>query len=128
MGGASLEEGALRRLRHRTTVVVAVVMWLIICLTHYLSTASVIDTVYRLASYTYGPILGLFLFGIFTRRGLPRHGAAVVGVAAPLVCIGLAQLSARLFDGYQFGYELLAINALISFVGLWICSTPRKNL
>lgn len=126
LGGASLEEGALRRLRHRTTIVLAVAMWLIISLVHILSTESVIDTVYRLASYTYGPILGLFLFGIFTRRGLRRGAAAVVGVTAPLLCVVMTQLSADIFGGYQFGYELLAINAAISFVGLWLLSTPRK--
>ena len=93
---------------------------------HILSTESVIDTVYRLASYTYGPILGLFLFGIFTRRGLRRGAAAVVGVTAPLLCVVMTQLSADIFGGYQFGYELLAINAAISFVGLWLLSTPRK--
>ena len=127
LGGAELEEGRLTRLRHRTTIVLAVVMFLIIVLTHLFSADSIIDTVYRLASYTYGPILGLFIFGIFTRRGLRRRAATVVGIVAPLLCVTLDKLSATLFCGYGFGYELLAINALISFVGLWLLSCPRKK-
>ena len=90
-----------------------------------LNNTSAIDAVYKLASYTYGPILGLFAFGIVMRRPIRDRWVPVVAVAAPLVCLVLQLNSARWFGGYQFSYELLLLNAGLTFMGL--CLLIRKR-
>ena len=86
--------------------------------------SSVIDAVYVVASYTYGPLLGLFAFGLFTRR-MPR-GRAVpwVCTAAPMCCYLLDACTTSAF-GYRFGYELLMLNGLLTFLGLLAVSRRR---
>jgi hypothetical protein len=72
-----------------------------------------------LASYTYGPLLGLFVFGLFTKR-LPQDKLVpYICIASPLLCYALDVVAQRLW-GYQFGYELLMLNGLLTFSGLWL--------
>lgn len=82
---------------------------------------SVLDAVYVIASYTYGPLLGLFAFGMFTRR-VPRGSwVPVICVASPVLCFLLDQFTTSRF-GYRFGYELLMLNGLLTFIGLRVAS------
>ena len=91
------------------------------------NSTSVIDAVYVMASYTYGPLLGLYAFGLFTRRQ-PRAWAILpVALTAPLVCAGLDFAVPRL-TGYRFGYELLLLNGALTFAGLWLASAGRARL
>ena len=77
-------------------------------------------------SYTYGPLLGLFAFGLFTKRRVLRDRLVpVVCVASPLLCFALDQL-ARQWWGYRFGYELLMLNGLLTFLGLWLLSVKGR--
>lgn len=86
---------------------------------------SIIDTIYVLAAYTYGPLLGMFAFGMFTRR-LPRDRfVPYVALFSPLVCYATGYLVFR-YTGYAFGYEMLMVNGLLTFAGLWLLS--RKVL
>jgi len=72
-----------------------------------------------MVSYTYGPLLGLFAFGLFTRLK-PRDGwVPYICVASPLLCYGVDVLAQSQW-GYHFGYELLMINGMLTFIGLWI--------
>ena len=84
-----------------------------------------VDAVYVVASYTYGPLLGLFAFGLFTRR-MPR-GRAIpwICMAAPVCCRLLDAYTTSAF-GYRFGYELLMLNGLLTFAGLWLTSTACR--
>lgn len=87
---------------------------------------SVIDTLYVLTSYTYGPLLGLFAFGLFTRR-IPRDRyVPVVAVASPVICY-FADHVVSLYTNYRFGYELLMLNGLLTFAGLSLASLHSKN-
>ena len=87
-----------------------------ILLFHSLNSTSVIDAIYVLCSYTYGPLLGLFAYGLLTRRGVSGRMVPVIAVASPLVCfVADTQLT-----GYVFGYELLMLNGLLTFAGLWM--------
>ncbi|MEY3425389.1 MAG: hypothetical protein RL679_747 [Bacteroidota bacterium] len=81
-----------------------------------------IGLILTIAGYTYGPLLGLFSFGIFTKRKLMEIGVPLVCIAVPLVCYWLDKNSTELFNGYNFGYELLIVNGLLTFLGLWIIS------
>lgn len=106
-------------------VAMAVAMGITIIVFNALNSTSAIDAVYKLASYTYGPILGMFAFGILSRRTVRDRFVPFVVVAAPLLCFILAKNSERWFGGYQFSYELLILNALLTMAGLFAFS--RKS-
>lgn len=89
-----------------------------------LNTTSTIDAVYRLASYTYGPLLGLFAFGILCRAKLRDAWVPVVSIAAPLLCLVLDLNSEAWFGGYHFSYEILLLNAVFTALGL--CCLIKK--
>ena len=108
------------RLRRRAHVGIAVVFVLFILLFRVLNSTSVIDAIYILCSYTYGPLLGLFAFGLFTKRQPNDRLVPYIAVASPVLCFAL-DMTAQHCWGYKFGYELLMINGLLTFVGL-LCS------
>ena len=90
----------------------------IILLFRAVNNTSVIDVIYTLVSYTYGPLLGLFAFGLFTKRPTCDRAVPFIAVAAPVLC-GLLDWASRHWWGYAFGYELLMLNGLLTFAGLW---------
>ena len=98
----------------------AVLMGVCIIVFDALSNTSVIDAVYKLASYTYGPILGLFAFGILFKAPVHDKLVPVVALLAPLICLVLHLNSEAWFNGYHFSYEILPLNGLLTMVGLWI--------
>ena len=113
------ERPADERLRKRAHFAIALLFVLFILVFKVLNSTSVIDAIYILCSYTYGPLLGLFAFGLFTRRRPKDSWAPWVAVASPLLCFALDRLVSAA-TGYRFGYELLMLNGFLTFVGLWI--------
>jgi len=107
-----------RRMVHIGVVVIFVLFTLIF---KVLNNTSVIDAIYTMASYTYGPLLGLFAFGLFTKR-LPRdHYVPIVCILSPLICYAISVIVPLLTD-YELGYELLMLNGVLTFCGLWVLS------
>ena len=106
------------QLRRRANIGIAVVFGLFILLFKTLNSTSVIDAIYILCSYTYGPLLGLFAFGLFTRRKPCDKLVPYIAVASPIVCFALEKTAMQCW-GYKFGYELLMINGLLTFMGLY---------
>lgn len=106
------------QLRRRAHIGIAVVFGLFILLFKTLNSTSVIDAIYILCSYTYGPLLGLFAFGLFTRRKPCDKLVPYIAVASPIVCFALEKTAMQCW-GYKFGYELLMINGLLTFIGLY---------
>ncbi|MEG0947786.1 MAG: sodium:solute symporter [Bacteroidales bacterium] len=92
-----------------------------------LHNTSVIDAVYILASYTYGPLLGLYCFGLFTRRSVRDRWVPYVAILSPIFSYLLSSNSERWFNGYQIGYELLIINGAFTFIGLFLLSIGQIN-
>lgn len=90
--------------------------------------ASVISTILKVAGYTYGPLLGLFAFGIFTKRKLTGILIPIVCIAAPCVIYFMAINSEKLFNGYKFGFELLFVNGLLTFMGLFLISRKYETV
>ncbi len=113
------------RLRKRAHLVVSALFVLMIILFRMLNSTSVIDAIYVICGYTYGPLLGLFAFGMLTKRMPKDRFVPYICVASPLVCYGIDALMTYL-TGYRFGYELLMLNALFTFVGLWM-TRPAKS-
>jgi len=87
---------------------------------------SVIDAVLNVAGYTYGPLLGLFSFGIFTSRKAGGKLVPLICLASPVISYVISRNSAVWFSGYKIGIEILIINGLITFLGLWLISTREK--
>lgn len=87
---------------------------------------SVIDTIYVLASYTYGPLLGLFVFGLFTKKIPTDRFVPYVAIASPVVCY-LIDRGTFTATGYKFGYEMLMLNGLLTFMGLLALSVKNKG-
>ena len=81
---------------------------------------AVIDKLYTVAGYTYGPLLGLYAFGLFTKKQLNDRWVPLVAIASPIICYFLSDYSDVLFNGYKFGFELLILNGMITFGGLWV--------
>jgi Na+/proline symporter len=107
------------RLRKRMHVVMCFVFILFILLFRAINSTSLIDAVYILASYTYGPLLGLFTFGLLTHRKPNDRLVPYICIASPLFCYALDTLTQHLWH-YYFGYELLMLNGLLTFLGLFV--------
>lgn len=107
------------QLRRRAHIGIAVVFGMFILMFKTLNSTSVIDAIYIMCSYTYGPLLGLFAFGLFTSRKPCDKLVPYIAVASPLVCFVLEKTAMQCW-GYKFGYELLMINGLLTFVGLYV--------
>ncbi len=110
--------GSMRRKVHFLVSAVFVACMLAI---EAIGSQSVIDTIYMVASYTYGPLLGLFCFGLFTKRKPADRFVPYVAVASPFICYLISQ-SVNALWGYQFGYEMLILNGLLTFLGLTLLS------
>lgn len=117
-----------RRIRSRVHIVNTVVMGVLIYLFRVIGNTSVIDAVYVLASYTYGPLLGLYLFGLCTRRRPRDRWVPAVCLLSPLLCLVVSLNSEAWLGGYKMGYELLLLNGALTAFGLWIASVGRKGL
>ena len=113
-------------LRKRTHVIIALVFIAFILVFARLNSTSLLQAVLMLVGYTYGPLLGLFAYGLFTRRGVCDHWVPYVCVASPLLCL-VADVLARRYLDYQFGYELLMLNGALTFVGLWLTAGRRAG-
>ena len=114
------------RLRKRVHLTMCAVFVLVILLFRAVNSTSLIDAVYIIASYTYGPLLGLFAYGLLTRRRVCDRYVPYIAVASPVLCYlidyGVGQLT-----GYHFGYELLMLNGLFTFLGLRVSCRIKKQ-
>ena len=108
-------------LRKKMHMVMCLIFVVFILLFRAFNSTSLIDAIYTLASYTYGPLLGLFVFGLFTKKQTNDRLVPYICIASPLVCYALDTITQHLW-GYHFGYELLMLNGLFTFLGLSIKS------
>ncbi|MDR3194557.1 MAG: sodium:solute symporter [Tannerella sp.] len=115
-----------RQTRMRVHVLMSAVFMLVIILFRMVNSRSLIDAIYMIASYTYGPLLGLFAFGLFTGRKPRNAQVPYVCIAAPLICYAL-DYGVFKCAGYKFGYEILMLNGALTFAGLWFRSSVLKN-
>lgn len=113
------DEERLTRVRHKVHLAMAAVIGVTIVLFELLSNDSIINLVYKVVSYTYGPLLGMFAFGALFRWRIRDRWLPFVAVAAPLLSALLQYGARRLFD-YEIGFELLIYNALLTMLGMAI--------
>ena len=117
------ETNEARQSRQRSLVHICIVALFLACILVFyeVGSGSVIDLIYRLASYTYAPLLGLYAFGILTRRRPADRAIPYVALATPALCAALDYLAPQYLN-YHFGYELLMVGGALTFLGLWATS------
>lgn len=125
----NLDEKQRKKIRLTVHFTMALIFFLCVMMFKWMDDKSIIDIILKVAGYTYGPLLALFVFGIFTKRKLPEGIIVVlVCVAAPVICYFLSKHAMTLFNGYQIGVELLIINALLTMIGLYAISKPADKI
>ena len=125
-------------LRRRVHIGMAVVFTVVILLFGLVNSTSVIDAIYVMCGYTYGPLLGLFAFALLRPKNNAQQSTVnsqlstlnsrlvpIIAIASPIICLMIDNATRHFFD-YRFGYELLMLNGLLTFVGLWILSKNQS--
>ena len=107
------------KLRKRTHFGFALLFVVFILGFKIVNSTSVIDAIYIICSYTYGPLLGLFAFGLFTRWQVKDRAVPYIAIVSPVICFAIETITKQI-TGYHFGYELLILNGALTFVGLFI--------
>lgn len=120
-----LKENEAVRIRKITHIGISTIFVICILIFEAIDSQSVIDTIYTLASYTYGPLLGLFCFGLFTKLKPRDRYVPYIAIASPVVCYMIDILTFNV-TGYKFGYEMLMFNGLLTFMGLAALSINMK--
>ncbi len=105
-------------IRKQVHIGISLLMALVIIIFRIINDDSVISAVFTAAGYTYGPLLGLFAFGLITKIKIKDKWVPVVCILSPIVCYILNIYSKQLFNGYQIGFELLLLNGILTFIGL----------
>jgi len=106
----------------------SLLLFIIIMVFWYINDQAVISAIFQIAGYTYGPILGLYAFGFFVRRQVKDRLVAYVCLLSPILTYVINANSKALLWGYEFGFELLLLNGLITFAGLWLISRPDNTV
>jgi Na+/proline symporter len=114
------------KIRRGIHLLIGLLFLLIILIFSRYHNDALIRIIFQVASYTYGPLLGLFTFGLFTKRIVTADRLVpVFAILSPLICLLLNKYSKQLLGGYEFGFELLLVNGLLMFIFLWIMSKKR---
>ena len=125
---SNLSELQKRRYRYMIHFSFALTLLMVVVIFRAINDRAVIDKLFTVAGYTYGPLLGLFSFGMFTKRMVKDKWVPYVALVSPVLCYFLSDYSKMLFSGYTFGFELLMVNGLITFIGLWMLSYQQHEV
>jgi Na+/proline symporter len=113
---SDLSEKKKMRIRYGVHTGFALLLLIVIVLFKAINDRAVIDRLFTIAGYTYGPLLGLYAFGLFTRHAVKDRWVPLIALASPLICFLLSMHSESLMNGYKFGFELLVLNGAITFI------------
>jgi solute:Na+ symporter, SSS family len=121
-----ISEKTATRIRYGVHLSIAVLFFISILVFSTLNNKAIIDKLFTIAGYTYGPLLGLYSFGLFTGRIPNDKATPFIAVLSPVICFFLSKYSVQLFNGYKFGFELLLMNGLLTYAGLFAFSRKKK--
>jgi len=124
---SKLSENQKKKVRYIVHISFAAVLLIVILIFRALNNEAVINAIYTAAGYTYGPLLGLFSFGLFTKFSVKDKYVWVVALLSPLICYFINTYSEALFSGYKFGFELLILNGILTFGGLYLLKKNTKD-
>lgn len=123
-----MTDASKQRLRRQVHLTVAFIFLVFVMVFKWVNNPSMIGVILKVAAYTYGPLLGLFTFGIITKRNVNGKLVPAVCIAAPVICFFIDKFQKELFGGFEIGLELLVINGLLTFIGLWLIPGEKKSL
>ncbi len=106
----------------------SILLLIVIIIFKYWNNQAVVSMVFKAAGFTYGPLLGMFFFGLFTKMNVKDKLVPYICIFAPIFSFVLNMNSAAWFGGYKIGFEILIINGLITFLGMWALKTNKKEL
>ena len=118
----NLDEKAKKKIRLTVHFTFAAIFFVMVILFKLIDNKSIIDVILKVAGFTYGPLLGLFAFGILSKKQIHDKYALYVCLAAPLIILGIDYGSQLFFDKFKIGYELLIYNGLLTYLGLLMIS------
>jgi SSS family transporter len=116
------EESKRQQMKKWSHVFFSVLLVVVILVFKAINNQSIVVAVFKVAGYTYGPILGLFIFGMYSKRKVKDKWVPLVGLFSPVICFFISNYSEFLLNGYRFGFELLILNGALTFLGLLIIS------
>jgi SSS family solute:Na+ symporter len=120
LNGSRLSEEKLKRMRMMVHIGISLTLLFVILLFRAINNQSVISAVFTVAGYTYGPLLGFYSFGLFTKYKVKDRWVPLVAIASPILCYIISSNSEVLLNGYKFGFELLILNGLLTFLGMFL--------
>lgn len=120
-----LSEKKATRIRYIVHLSIATLFLICILIFSKVNNEAVVDKIFTIAGYTYGPLLGLYTFGLFTKRTANDRITPFIAVLSPVICLLLNKYSVQLLSGYKFGFEMILINGFLTFIGLYAFS--RKS-
>lgn len=123
----NFEEVKKNRIKRIIHLIFALIFMILVFLFKWLDNKSIVDLIFDIAGYTYGPLLGLFAFGILTKRQLIHPKIVVISLVSPMLCYILKSYGTSLLGTYQIGNELLILNGTITFILLFIFSKPTHH-
>ena len=126
-GTKKYDDQKLTKVRKRVHIGMTVIMGLAILVFNRWGNDSVINLVYSVASYTYGPILGMFAFGILFKAKVNDRYMPLVAIIAPILSFVIQKFAPVIFNGYQIGFELLIINALLTMIGMAMLIRKKES-
>lgn len=119
-----MSEAKKKKTRQNVHLVFAFIFLLFVMMFKWINDSSMIGLLLKVATFTYGPLLGLFTFGILTKRNVADKLVPYICIASPIICFILDKFQKEIFGSFELGLELLIINGLITFIGLWMVSKP----
>jgi len=120
-------EAVKKKKRLKVHVGFSFILFAVIIIFKALNNDAIINALFVVSGYTYGPILGLFSFGMMTKRVVMDKYVLAVCLAAPIISYVLDKNSEAFFNGFKFGFLTLALNGLLTFIGLWIISKSQQS-
>ena len=119
LGTKHKTEKEIKKTRTKTHILFSLLLALVIVVFNIINEKSVIDAIFTIAGYTYGPLLGLYAFGLFTKYQIKDNATPFISILSPIICF-IIYLILKTQTGYKMGYELLLLNGLLTFIGLLI--------
>ena len=116
----NIPEHKLTNIRHKVHIGFAIILLLFIIYFRSINNKAIIDKLFTIAGYTYGPLLGLYSFGLFTKIKVKDRFIPIIAILSPVFCYIININSEAWFNGYKFGFELLLLNGIITFIGLFL--------
>lgn len=116
----NLTEEKIKKMRYKVHFSFALLLLIVVVVFRLINDRAVVDKLFTIAGYTYGPLLGLFSFGLFTKWNVKDKWVPYAAVISPVICYFLSEYSTQIISGYKIGFELLLINGILTFLFLYL--------